>query len=310
MTVFKRLYNTFAYGGVREVLRKAWYAMFYRISNKRTYLRASIAEVKYGLNTEENRKVKIVVSMTTFPPRFDNIGIVIKSILYQDYKPDKIVIYLDGNTSYSDLTEEMREFEQYGVEYRFHNETLLKAHSKYLFAMQDFPDAAIVTTDDDVILPSNWLRTLVESYEKYPNAVSARRVHLMRFDEHGFLPYNHWFDQWRKEKKPSHLLFATGVGGVLYPPKCVSKEAFKQEIIKELSLDNDDIWLKCWEVMSDTPVVWVKNNEVSLSEVESENKMALSESNVFESKNDIILNRVLEYYGLKTSDFIKESKIY
>ena len=303
MRVLDRLRNTYEYGGIKEIARKSFYKVVYKIHNNITYRQALKAHVEFGLNKEE-RDTKIVISLTTFPPRFKHIGIVIKSILYQDVKPDKIVIYLDKDTTYADLTEEMKLFEQYGVEYRFHNETWLKAHSKYLFAMQDFPEAIVVTTDDDVILPRNWLRTLLDSYEKYPKAVSARRVHLMTYDENGFNPYNHWKDQWRKEKKPSHLLFATGVGGVLYPPKCLDKEVFNQDRIKEVSLDNDDIWLKCWEVLSGTPVVWAANNEVDLADTEGSKADALSASNVNESRNDTIMKRVLENLNLSTNDFI------
>ncbi len=49
----------------------------------------------------------------------------------------------------------------------------------YKISKHQYPDAIIVTTDD-VILPRNWLRILVDSYLKHHNAVSARRVHLMR----------------------------------------------------------------------------------------------------------------------------------
>ena len=306
MSIINRFKKVFEYGGIKEVFRKGTFYVIYKISNIGTLRKVKKTKTGFGINTSEKREKMIVVSMTTFPQRFDKIGIVIRSILYQDLKPDKIVIYLDGETKYSDLTEEMISFEKDGVEYRFHNETLLKCHSKYLFAMLDYPDAIIVTTDDDVILPHNWLRSLVDSYLKYPNAVSARRVHLMRYDNGGFLPYNHWFDQWRKEKKPSHLLFATGVGGVLYPPHCLMPEALNQEMIKKLSLNNDDIWLKCWEVMSGTPVVWVPNNEVALAQTENEQEVALSNTNVSEGRNDILFYNVLEYYGLKTSDFLYE----
>ena len=306
MNFRQRVENSLKYGGIKELIRKAWYAGCYGMHNMQTKAYVEKAEVKNGLWKGEARKVPVVVSMTTFPPRFAKIGMVIKSLLCQDYKPDRIVIYLDGKTTYEDLTEEMKGFEKYGVEYRFHNEILLKSHSKYFFAMQEFPEAIIVTTDDDVIVPRDWLSSLMDTYQKYPGAVCSRRVHLMRYDEKGFLPYNHWYDQWRGIKKPSHLLIATGVGGVLYPPHCLPAEAFDEQRIRELALNADDIWLKCWEVMGNIPVVWAANQEVSLLETEAEHEIALSNSNVNESQNDIILNKVLEYYHLSVSDFLRD----
>ena len=306
MNFRQRVENALVYGGIKELIRKSWYAGFYGLHNLRTKRYVSKEKLSNGLWEGKARQVPIIVSMTTFPPRFAKIGMVIKSLLCQDLKPDKIVIYLDGKTTYMDLTEEMKCFEKYGVEYRFHNEILLKCHSKYFFAMQEFPDAIIVTTDDDVIVPPDWLSSLMHTHQKYPQAVCSRRVHMMRYNEKGFLPYNHWFDQWRGEKNPSYLLLATGVGGVLYPPHCLSPEAFDEKRIQELALNADDIWLKCWEVMSGIPVVWAVNNEVSLSETEAKHEIALSNSNVNNSQNDIILNRVLGYYHLSVSDFLKE----
>ena len=71
-----------------------------------------------------------------------------------------------------------------------------------------------------------------------------------------------------------------------------------------MSLDNDDIWLKCWEVLSGTPVVWAANNEVDLADTEGSKADALSASNVNESRNDTIMKRVLENLNLSTNDFI------
>lgn len=306
MNFWKRIQNTVRYGGIKELSRKSFYALYYAKKNAQTIKKVSREELKNGLWKGEKREIPVIVSMTTFPPRFAKIGIVIKSILCQCYKPDRIVIYLDGDTVYEDLTQEMKDYEQYGVEYRFHNETLLKPHSKYLFAMQDFPEAIIVTTDDDVILPNDWLLSLIHSYEKFPGAISARRVHLIRYEQKEFLPYNFWYDQWRYVKEPSHLLLATGVGGVLYPPHSINPAAFDQKLIKELALNADDIWLKCWEVMGNIPVVWAENDEVSLAETDPTHEIALSNANVNESQNDDIFRRVLHYYNLTVDDFLKE----
>lgn len=304
MNIKERFINTMEYGGFKEFIRKLFYLIFYKIQNKKTLNFVKKKPAEFGLYNGICRNENIVISMTTFPPRFKKIGLVIKSILLQRFKPDKIIVYLDGKTTYNDLTEEMKAFQEYGVEYRFHNETLLKCHCKYFFAMKEFPNSVIVTTDDDVILPPDWLKSLIDSYRKYPKAVSARRVHFMRHDAKAFLPYNHWFDQYRTIKEPSHLLLATGVGGVLYPPHCLKEGLLNQNDIKKLSLECDDLWLKCWEVMSGVPVVWAYNNEVALGETEAEHEIALSKLNVNERKNDVVLKNIIDYYGLSLKNFL------
>ena len=142
------------------------------------------------------------------------------------------------------LTETMLKYQKYGIEYRFDEEENLMPHKKYFYAMQEYPDAVIVTADDDIIYPRNWLESLYRSYKMYPNSVSARRVHYIKIKGKEFAPYDHWEDQCRRIKQPSMRLIATGNSGVLYPPHCFDKKAFDIDAIKKTCLRADDIWLK------------------------------------------------------------------
>lgn len=59
--------------------------------------------------------------------------------------------------------------------------------------MQQYPNDILITLYDDVIYPTNLINTLLVSYQKYPFAVSAGRVHRICFNPHGFImPYNLW----------------------------------------------------------------------------------------------------------------------
>lgn len=304
MNISQRLGNSFKTGGICELLRKSLFYFVYKTSNIFTLRYVKNTKLCEKFVIKPNNSPKIIVSLTSFPKRFKSLDLSIKSILLQDQKPDKIIVYFDGDTKYSDLTDSLKEFEQYGVEYKFHNETLLKAHCKYYFAMQEYPNSIICTTDDDVILPRTWLSSLIASYKKYPECVSARRVHLIKSKNDSILPYNLWRDQWRRIRKPSNRLIATGVGGILYPPNCFPKAAFNQDIIKSIALNADDIWLKCWEVMTKRKVVWVPNFEVSLAETDTDSINALSSSNVDKCQNDIILNNIIRFYSINVACFI------
>ena len=305
MNVLERLKNAYAGGGLREIARKSFFHCIYRINNYKTKFLVDHKKIEYGLNTTETREKKVIVSLTSFPPRFANIHLTLKSLLLQTDKPDKIVVYLGADSSRGQFTKEMIDLEKYGVEYRIDSERNLKSHKKYFYAMQEFADDIIITADDDVYYPSNWLSGFLKSYKRFPNAVSARRVHLMKKNGNELAFYNYWEDQCRRVKSPSFSLIATGCSGILYPPHCLKSEAFDEITFRELCFDADDIWLKCMEVLSDVPVVWVKNWEVDPLDVADSTKEALSSLNVDCRKNDALLRNVMDYFKISVESFFR-----
>ncbi len=303
MGLMSRLKNTYEYGGIREVIRKTSSLSIYKIMDKRIIRDVKKAPLEYGLS-QKNRKEKIIVSLTTFPKRFPQLDLCLKSLVVQRFKPDKIIVYLGNDCNKSMLTETMLKYQKYGIEYRFDEEENLMPHKKYFYAMQEYPDAVIVTADDDIIYPRNWLESLYRSYKMYPNSVSARRVHYIKIKGKEFAPYDHWEDQCRRIKQPSMRLIATGNSGVLYPPHCFDKKAFDIDAIKKTCLRADDIWLKCCEIKNRIPVVWVPNWEVMLPEIDELGNEKLSNENVFTGTNDDVLQRVMNELELTVKDFL------
>ena len=253
------------------------------------------AEISYGLNRTEKRGKRIIVSLTSYPARLKNLHLCLKSLLLQTVKPDKIIVWFGSDTKNVDLTQELLELEQYGLEYRFDENNNIKPHKKYYYAMQEFPDDIIITVDDDAVYPRKTVESLMESYKRHPNAVSARRVHKIVFGNDGQVaPYETWGKEYRKEKKESTLLMAVGVGGVLYPPHCLDDRAFDINKIQELCIGADDIWLKCMETLKGTKVVWVPcffAHPPALGITDS-----LWQGNVGEDRNDFYFRRVFAYY--------------
>mgnify|MGYP005769177271 CR=1 FL=1 len=304
MVILERIKNSYSYGGIREVVRKAFFLAVYTIVGRFTSFIVKNSKIEYGLNNSE-RKDHIVVSLTSFPKRFPYLGMCLKSLVIQKVKPDKIIVYLGSDSTPDMLTEEMKFYQNYGVEYRFDKTMNIMPHKKYFYAMQEFENSIVVTADDDVIYPRNWLKSLYDSYKHNPNAVSARRVHQIKFDGQGrVIPYDKWKDQCRNIRKPSKQLIATGNSGVLYPPKCLHIEAFDKDAITNLCLRSDDLWLKCMEIKNDTPVVWVKNWQVKPASIDSENNSRLQDENIFTGKNDFVLRVIMEYCSITDSDFM------
>ena len=58
------------------------------------YFRITQNNSAYKLHKSLKSNRRIVVSLTSFPIRINKLWIVIESILRQDYKPDKIILWL------------------------------------------------------------------------------------------------------------------------------------------------------------------------------------------------------------------------
>ena len=249
-----------------------------------------------SLNHTEQRKEKIIVSFTSIPPRIKKIDKVVIRILEQTIKPDKILIYI-GKNEFQDVPIPIFlriQMKLFGVEVRYVDD--IGPHTKYFYAISEFPNGIIITIDDDVRYPNDVISELYASYLKHPRAISARRCHLITFDTNGEIKrYNDWLYKYSDLiDTPSFKLFPTGVGGVLYPPKSLHAEVFNLESIKKNALKNDDIWLKFMEIMNGTPVVMTK--PFTIKHVKGSQKVALNLENVKGQGNDICIQKMINSY--------------
>ena len=102
------------------------------------------------IRRDDSKDDEYIVSLTSWEPRFDVLPVALKSILLQTRRPDRVILYLGSDVDPEKLPLEVRRFEEKGVEIRFMEENL-RAHKKYYYAMEEFPDSTIITVDDDVI---------------------------------------------------------------------------------------------------------------------------------------------------------------
>jgi len=254
-------------------------------------------KIRYGLNTTQKREKQIIISMATYNKRYATIYPALKSILLQTLRPDKIIVWLDKENKENRISPEMKDLEKYGIEYRY--TTLeLRSHKKYFQVMQEFPNDIIITVDDDAFYSPNMISSLMKSYKKHPDAISARRVHLITTDNNNQInPYSKWKIEYRKHKKPSHFLCAIGCGGILYPPHLLSTETFNYANIMRLSPNADDLWLKTMELLSDVKVVWKPCFIMRPKAIDGSQDVGLKLLNVYgNSENDLYIKNLQSVY--------------
>lgn len=245
---------------------------------------------------KEDRKQRIIVSLTSYGERLKTVHLALDTIFRQTVKPDKIVLCVTQE-DYELLPENLKAMEKKGKIELITGENL-RAHKKYFYTMQKYPDDIIITVDDDVLYRRDLIEKLYAAYKLFPDCVCAIRVHRIILNEDGEpLPYTKW-----KLRNTEYLLqprndyLATGVGGALYPPHLFGEETFNAELIKELCYYADDIWLKIMELRSNIRVVLADKNP-RLTYTEGTQEVGLFNTNVGENLNDVQLNALLDHYG-------------
>lgn len=289
---------------IYKLIRKIkWkmYKIYYFIMNKK----ASKFKYVYGLNLESRRFPQIIVSMTTYPKRFEKIDLCLKSILRQSYKPDKIIIWLGSDTSEKLAKKTFDKYKKYGIEYVIDKDNNYYSHKKYIYAFKQYRNSIIVTLDDDLIYSKNTIKSLIKKYKKYPNSIIARRVHKITWNDNKINNYSNWIYESFLMHKPTHELLATTGAGTLFPPSAYKNEDLDFNRIKEYALFADDIWLKMMAVKNNVKVVWAGNFFQMPTEVNLEKNDTLSSVNVNENRNDKYIKKIMNDFNLEKKDFFK-----
>ena len=211
-----------------------------------------------GINTDTKREIPLIVSLTSYRERFKDLPITLYSLLDQNVKPDKIILWL--NKDYDELMElpyEITRFIKNGLEIRFVED--IGSYTKVIYAFEEYRDSIIITADDDIYYPKNWLEKLYLSYISNPEDIHVHRAHRVNLEK----PYEMW-EKHVMEESARYDNFLTGVGGVLYPPNCFSKEVLRRDVFLKQSPKADDIWFWVMALVHNRKIRVVKNHNRNL----------------------------------------------
>lgn len=266
-----------------------------------------------GLNQAEKRDKEVIISFTSYPARFPTLHICIKSLLQQSYKPDKIILYLGDDAPEESLTENILNLVQYGLQIE-HRPDNLRQHKKFFYVMQEYPDAIVICVDDDIIHEKDFVLSLMQSYWRYPSAVSSRKTHKLSINENSpTLSLKNAQTDIRTEKMPSMQLYAMA-GLTLYPPKCMSDTAFDASLLKSDLGQSGDVWMKIMQILNGTPVVYapadglragyyaIPNSAQANSLVKQHKILADKDGR---TGRDVCIERMEEHFGIRLADLCK-----
>ena len=264
----------------------------------------------------EKREPEIILSLTSYPARMYDIHYTIYSLLTQTLKPNKIILYL-GEDKFpnrdKDLPKNLLEFTKYGLEIRYTKD--LKSFTKLIPALKEYPNSIIITADDDIFYPQNWLDKLYNCWKNNKDCVVCHRAHKVEIDNMKIAPYYKW-KKCITENKSSFYNFFTGVGGVLYPPNCFYKDIDNEELFMKLAPNADDIWFWAMAVLNDTKRKQVNNYQMDILLINpARERNIINESCLWKincvnsnNQNQIQLDNVINYYPQIMEKLLEEEK--
>lgn len=241
---------------------------------------------------------RLVVSLTSYPKRFDVLHLTLKTLLAQTAAADATILWI-AHEDMGKLPANVRALEKHGLTIRATED--LRSYKKIIPALAEYADAFIVTADDDVYYPAGWLETFCEAYVPGEKAALSYRAHRMAFDGAALAPYDSWSFE-ITDPKPGADIFFTGVGGVFYPPDILHADAGNVGLLQKLCPTTDDVWLN-WMVRLNGAQVRKIGPKVRFHEWPGSQGVALQNGNRGgEGGNDRQIANIVGVYGLPGID--------
>ncbi|WP_395632345.1 hypothetical protein [Flavobacterium sp.] len=265
------------------------------------YLRTA-SKAGMGIATEP-RVVPLIVSVTSFPARIEDVWISLESLMRQTVKPDAIILWLAGE-QFPDriLPKKLISLQERGLTIRYCDD--LRSHKKYYYAMQEYPEACIITFDDDLYYDNKVIERLVTLHDQYPDCICTNRAHQIKIKDGKVLPYRQWDHNAKNILTPTKTLLPTGGAGTLYPPHFLPKTAFEAKLIRSLCFHADDVWLKLMATLNQKKSVTHSfYNKDFLTVSQTQNEKLVSQ-NVFDGGNDKQFQDVCHHFSITPSQFI------
>jgi hypothetical protein len=252
-----------------------------------------------GVSSQKYSNEQIIVSLTSYSKRINDVYLPIESIMCGSIKPNKILLWLGEDMINYQLPSNIQNQLKRGLEVMFTKD--IRSYTKLIPSLKKFPNDVIITIDDDVLYPYNAVENLLNAYKKNSNLIYARRMHRI-IKKNKILPYRKW--EWEiQDDKISTLNFPTGVGGGLYPPKCFDKRVFDENVFMSICKIGDDIWFKAMALLNgvnsqkvDTKKKCKNFGTAGVLENQPINKFGLWNEN--RAANDTQLKAVFDEYDL------------
>ena len=251
--------------------------------------------MKYGV-TREKRKQQIIISLTSHPPRIGKAHLTVNTLLQQDLKPDRVILWLarEQFPEPESLPKELLRLQKYGLEIRWYHD--VRSYKKLVPTLKEFRDAIVVTTDDDVYYARNMLRILIEEHRAHPDEIICHEITRPMLDSKNHLRAGSGNGNYCGTS--SYFNKILGSHGVLYTADMLSDDVFDEDCFMTEAPTNDDIYFWAMAVRKGTRIRQAQNaiRQLWMTDPEEQRASSLSEYNEANDLYEAVSNRMLELY--------------
>lgn len=261
-----------------------------------------------------DRDRDLIVSLTSYGEKLHKVYLTIESLFHQTVKPGKIILWLDENKYHNEkaIPNTLLNQTSRGLEIQLCKD--VKSHTKLVPAILKYPNSPIITIDDDILYPIDFIEQLVKRYEFDGTKIYFYRGHQISFYDNDCSRPRPYLD-WVKlgAKGTSIFNVPTGVRGILYPPHCLHDDVCNDKLFLKLCPYADDIWFKVMSLLKGTEcelisTIHPENQFISL---DIDENTSLQSRNVKDGMNDVQIKELFNYYNLTDifKNFAKEGKL-
>ena len=252
----------------------------------------------------------VIISLTSYGQRVRNNSVshTIYSLLKQQIRPEKIVLWLDETEYNNDtLPVMLQKLQRWGLEIRYCPN--MRSYKKILPSLKAYPQYDIVTADDDIYYTKEWFSEIIHTAKLHPHCIITQALRFPKLTEDGkFAPYRHWTMKHvirGDEDYPKVLAMPLGGFGTLYPAHILDEETLRYDIISQICPYADDLWLYVMGLRLHIQKENVRNTRSTIYQLDlirqRLSRDRLFATNVGEDQNDIQLHRLLVRYKINPS---------
>lgn len=182
------------------------------------------------------------VSLTTYGLRTHQVWAALETIGRGSARPARVILWHEDSEVVDHPPPALRRLQRRGLEIKKCKD--YGPHKKYFpYVLENDLSRPLVTADDDALYPRDWLVGLLAVYS--PGHVAAYRAHKVSGG-----PYRNWPPC--TDTVPSTENLATGVSGIIYPPRVLAALQRRGSEFMSICPNADDFWLHYAAVASGT----------------------------------------------------------
>ena len=256
-----------------------------------------------GITSNFISENEIIVSLTSYGKRIQDVYLAIESIMQGTVKPNKIILWLsEEEFGTKDLPISLQKQQIRGLEIKYCKD--IRSYKKLIYALKEFPEANIITIDDDLIYNFDLVENLLNRHKQNPSYICASRIHQITKNSDGSIKkYLDWNGCAGNDTPESDLNFFTTGGGTLFPPHAFPKETFDEDVFTNICPTADDVWFNAMARLKGTKICKSfthssKGEDFIVNENLQTDGLNTINNAPENNQNDVQIKAVFENYGI------------